>query len=96
MPIPKIPGHTCPLIDNVQQAIERAFAIAYRAEDSPDIETFIVAMREIQWELRGLADKLEPIRDANLALRNAAEYWQEEAEKLASKAIREATGGNEE
>lgn len=41
------------------------------------------AMKEIRWELSGEADKLEPIRDANLALRNAAEYWQEEAEKLA-------------
>lgn len=83
MPVPKIPGHTCPLIDKVQQVIERAFKIADRAEDSTDLETLISAMKEIRWELNGEADKLEPIRDANLALRNAAEYWQEEAEKLA-------------
>lgn len=83
MPAPKIPGHTCPLIDKVQQAIERAFKIADRAEDSTDLETLISAMKEIRWELNGEADKLETIRDANLALRDAAEYWQEEAEKLA-------------
>ena len=80
---PKIPGHTCPLIDKVQQAIERAFKIADRAEDSTDLETLITAIKDIRWELSGEAEKLEPIRDANLALRNAAEYWQEEAEKLA-------------
>ena len=83
MTVPKIPGHTCLLIDTVQQAIERAFKIADRAEDSTDLETLIDAMKEIRWQLNGEADKLEPIRDANLALRNAAEYWQEEAEKLA-------------
>lgn len=83
MAAPKIPGHTCPLIDKVQQAIERAFRISDSATDSTDLETLITAMKEIRWELNGEADKLEPIRDANLALRNAAEYWQEEAEKLA-------------
>ena len=82
-PKPEIPDHTCPLIDKVQQSIERAFKIADRAEDSTDLETLIAAMEEIRRELNGEAGNLEPIRAANLALRNAAEYWEKEAEKLA-------------
>ena len=81
MSAPRIPGHTCPLIDKVQEAIERAFKIADRAEGGSDLAELQTALKEIRWELSGEADKLEPIRDANLALRNAAEYWQSEAEK---------------
>lgn len=82
MPAPKIPGHTCPLIDKIQGAIDRAFRIADDA-DSDDFQELKTLLRDIRNELRGESDKLEAIRDANLALRNAAEYWQEEAEKLA-------------
>lgn len=83
MPPPKIPGHTCPKIDRLKKTIEMVFKIADRAEDSDDLDELKAAMHEIRFHLNGEADKLEPIRDANLALRNAAEYWQEEAEKLA-------------
>ena len=82
MPAPKIPGHTCPLIDKIQGAIDRAFRIADDA-DSEDAEELRTFLRDIRDELLGESDKLEAIRDANLALRNAAEYWQQEAEKLA-------------
>ena len=82
MPAPKIPYHTCPLIDKIQGAIDRAFRIADDA-DSEDAQELRTLLRDIRHELLGESGKLEAIRDANLALRNAAEYWQEEAEKLA-------------
>lgn len=82
MAAPKIPGHTCPLIDKIQGAIDRAFKIADDAE-SEDAQELRTLLRDIRHELLGESDKLEALRDANLALRNAAEYWQEEAEKLA-------------
>ena len=82
MPAPRIPGHTCPLIDKLKGAIDRAFSIA-DAADSADAQELRALVRDIRHELLGESDKLESIRDANLALRNAAEYWQKEAEKLA-------------
>ena len=82
MPVPKIPGYTCPMIDKLQGAIDRAFRMADDA-NSEDAEVLRTLLRDIRHELLGESDKLEVIRDANLALRNAAEYWQEEAEKLA-------------
>jgi hypothetical protein len=82
MTAPKIPGHTCPLIDKIQGAIDRAFRIADNA-DSNDTQELRTLLRDIRHELLGESDRLEIIREANLALRNAAEYWQEEAEKPA-------------
>lgn len=79
---PRIPGHTCPLIDDVKDIIEMVFKIADRAEDGDDFSEMRGAMHEIRFHLSGTADKLEPIRAANLALRTAAEYWQEECEEL--------------
>jgi len=83
MSAPKLPGHTCPLIDKIQQAIDRAFTLADRIIGSDDLAELQAAIKDIRWELNGESDKLEQIRDANLTLRNAAEYWKEEAEKLA-------------
>lgn len=82
MPVPKIPDYTCPMIDKLQGAIDRAFRMADDA-NSEDAEVLRTLLRDIRHELLGESDKLEAIRDANIALRNAAEYWQEEAEKLA-------------
>jgi len=80
---PRIPKHTCPLIDEVIDIIEEAFKIADKAEDSDEPEDWKQALHDIRHRLSGEAKKLEPIRDANLALRNAAEYWREKAEELA-------------
>lgn len=83
MNAPRIPSYTCPLIDEVIDIIEAAFNIADKAEDSDEPEDWKQALHDIRYRLSGEAKKLEPIRAANLALRNAAEYWREEAEKLA-------------
>jgi len=80
---PRMPNHTCPLIDEVIDIINEAFNIADKAEDSDEPEDWKQALHDIRHRLSGEAEKLEPIRAANLALRKAAEYWQEEAEKLA-------------
>jgi CO dehydrogenase/acetyl-CoA synthase beta subunit len=80
---PLIPGYTCPLIDRVKGAIDQAYRIADNS-DSDDVAELKMFLREIRHELLGESDKLEAIRDANLALRNAAEYWKEEANLLAS------------
>ena len=76
-----MPGHTCPLIDKLKRQIEAAFDLADNA-DSDDIAELKTILRDIRHELRGEADALETLRDANLALRNCAEYWEEKAEDL--------------
>jgi len=83
MNAPKIPGHTCPTIDKVIQVIDKAFNIADEYKSSDDVESLKTALRDIRHELYGESDFLEKIRAANLALRNAVEYWEAEAEKLA-------------
>ena len=79
---PILPKHTCPLIDQIQKAIDKAYDIANRVEGSDEVDELNRAVSYIQQELYRLSEDLEPIRDANLALRNAAEYWQNEAENL--------------
>ena len=85
MTAPKMPGHTCPMIDKLKRSIEEA----YRLADTPKGETVEELMRllsDIAHELYREADALETLRDANLSLRNAAEYWEQEAERLESEA----------
>lgn len=82
MSTPPIPKHTCPLIDEVIDIIDRAFETADKAEDSDNLEDCLAALHDIRHILVDESRKLEPIRDANLALRTAAEYWQEKAEEL--------------
>lgn len=79
---PILPKHTCPLIDQIQKATDKAYDIANRVEGSDEVDELNRAVSYIQQELYRLSEDLEPIRDANLALRNAAEYWQNEAENL--------------
>ena len=81
MSAPKIPGHTCPLIDRIQAAIEQALKIA-DTFDAESVDEYKEALRDIRHELNGESDALEAVRSANLALRTAAEYWQEKAEEL--------------
>ena len=82
MPNPILPPYTCPLIDKVQGAIDRAYKIA---DDtlSTDPAVLTQALRDIRNELRGESDRLERIREANLGLRNCAEHWEAKAEALA-------------
>lgn len=82
MGAPKIPDHTCPLIDTVISVINRSFKVADEAYGNEDLIYLQEAIREIRYILRGECDTLETIRAANLALRNAAEYWQGESERL--------------
>jgi hypothetical protein len=78
---PKIPAHTCSMIDNLKNAIESAHELADDHKENT-LEGALDLLRNIARELRGEADKLETLRDANLALRNAAEYWAEKASEL--------------
>lgn len=84
MSAPRIPGHTCPKIDKVIQTMDNAFAIADKVEGSDNLEDLQHAISQIRYCLVGESDNLEPIRAANLALRNAAEYWEKEAERLSA------------
>ena len=81
MSAPKIPGHTCPKIDKLKGAIDRSYKIADQC-DSDDVETLKAALKDIRYELHGESDALEVLRDANLALRTAAEYWEEKFSEL--------------
>lgn len=80
MTAPRMPGHTCPMIDKLKRRIEAAYKAASKGADTEDELRTVLA--EVAHELHGEADALEDIRDANLGLRNCAEYWQAEAERL--------------
>lgn len=82
MTAPKMPGHTCPMIDRLKARIEEAYKMADDSSQEDDEDELRLYLRDIAHELRGEADALEDIRDANLSLRNCAEYWQAEAERL--------------
>lgn len=62
MPVPKIPGYTCPMIDKLQGAIDRAFRMTDDA-NSEDAEVLRTLLRDIRHELLGESDKLEVIHD---------------------------------
>jgi ribosomal protein S7 len=89
---PKMPPQTCPMIDDVIKIIDAAYQIVEDTSGSDDIEELQTAIREASHQLRGESARMEPIRDANLALRNAAEYWREkfEAQEEVLRVIREA------
>lgn len=82
MSAPRIPGHTCPTIDKLKRRIESAYKSASRVSDSASEDELRAILSDIAHELNGEADVLEDIRAANLALRNCAEYWQNEAEAM--------------
>ena len=81
MSAPRIPKHTCPMIDKLKARIQYAHKLASQSDES-DVESLKSIISDIAHELDGEADALEDIRDANLQLRNCAEYWQAEAESL--------------
>lgn len=78
----KLPPNTCPMIDRVKKALEEAYSLAYSECDDEDVEDLQSTLRRIEHILQGEADILEDIRDANSALRQAAEYYRDEAEKV--------------
>lgn len=82
MGAPRIPGHTCPAIDRLKRAITTAHSLSTATEDLNEAE-LRSRISEIEHELRGEAGALEDLREANLALRTAAEYWQIEVENKA-------------
>lgn len=84
MAAPRMPGHTCPMIDKLKLRIENAYKMAESIDESADQEALRSLLSDIAHELNGEADVLEDIREANLGLRNCAEYWMSEAERLES------------
>lgn len=81
MSAPKMPGHTCRAIDKLKDRIEAAHKMADDPPETGGEDALRDHLRCIAHELKGEADSLEDLRDANLALRTCAEYWQAEAER---------------
>lgn len=79
-----MPGHTCPMIDKLKTRIETAHSLAEQGCGTDRLDVLLNIIREVEYELRGEVGALEDIRDANLGLRNCAEYWREEAERLSA------------
>jgi len=71
------------MIDTLKRRIKEAHRLADASEKNSDDELRSV-LGDIAHELHGEVDALEDIRSANLALRNAAEYWEEKAKQLES------------
>lgn len=80
MSAPRMPGHTCPLIDKLKKRIENAFDFADKARSNLDKDDLLKLLDDIRHELHSEADEFEKLREANLALRNCAEYWEAKAE----------------
>jgi len=83
MAIPKLPKHTCPMIDKLKGAIERAFSLS-DGEYPDDEESLKSLLRDIRYELSGGADALEDIRSANAQLRECAEGYMHRCDELES------------
>jgi hypothetical protein len=82
MSAPKMPRHTCPTIDKLKARIEAAYKMADEVKPEDNEEVLRILLRDVARELCGEAGVLEDLRDANLGLRNCAEYWMAEAERL--------------
>lgn len=81
---PTMPGYTCPVIDKIKRAIESAYELADADRSNDKEDDLRQRLRDIAHELRGEDDALEKVRDANSQLRTCAEYWEAEANRLAS------------
>lgn len=81
MSAPKMPGHTCPMIDKLKRRIVDAYKMADDPPKHASEDELRLLLRDIAHELRGEEEVLEDLRDANLALRTCAKYWQAEAER---------------
>lgn len=87
--IQKPPENTCPDIDKIIKAINKAYDIANQAErechrvgdECGPADIF----DDIQYELSGLEDELEKLRKANENLRTWGQHWKNLAKELLSK-----------
>lgn len=84
MNAPRMPPHTCRTIDKLKSRLEEAYSLAQQGCETDRLDILLNIIREIEYSLRGEIGALEDLRDANLALRTCAEYWQEQAEELQS------------
>lgn len=81
--LPKMPGHTCPLIDKVIEFITDAEAYTEDNDfGSAKIEDLQALYDHIASEGYSIKAVLEEIRQANSDLRELAEHYNDEAEKL--------------
>lgn len=78
---PKMPGWTCPIIDQLKSSITESLELTNGAEDM-DIDDLRGIIEDIRHKLSDGGDILEDIRTANSRLRDCAEYWQEKAKEL--------------
>lgn len=83
---PGIPPETCPLIDEVQDAIRTVTNTRgqrWRARRRPKFDTVEEMAEWVEVELYAVCDQLEKIRDANSALRDLGILWYRKALELA-------------
>lgn len=84
--LPRMPGYTCPLIDKVIEFINDAEAYTENNDfGSTKIEDLQGLYDHVASEGYGIKAVLEEIREANSNLRELAEHYEEEAEKLDEK-----------
>lgn len=81
MSAPKPPRFTCPTIDRLKRRIKQAYVTA-TTSSSDDPEDLKQALKDIAYELRGEAEVLEDIREANTQLRACYEHWEAVADEL--------------
>lgn len=86
MGLPKVPGHTCPLIDKVIEFITDAEAYTEGNDfGATKIEDLSALYDHIADEGEETKNTLEEIRSANSDLRTLAEHYEYEAEQLQNK-----------
>lgn len=80
MSAPRMPGHTCPMIDKLKCRIEDAYDLADKPA-SDDVNSLKGILREIRHELHGEADGLRLQMEAAIASRSPEQVAHMEAER---------------
>jgi hypothetical protein len=87
--IRKPPENTCPDIDSIIKAINKVYNIAYRSKcecrEIGDGCGHEDKFYDIQYELTGLENELEKLREANANLRTWGQDWKNLAKQLLNK-----------
>lgn len=77
----QLPKPTCPRIDDAIQDLAGAKKVVGRADRYDDVIAFSL---DVGYELLGIEDKLEELRQSNDTLRDISQRWRDLAESLLS------------
>ena len=77
----EIPGATCPDIDRVIKDVDSAMSLikTLKKDDNKDVADYA---SDAYYDLSGVEDELEKLRESNSQLRSLGEFWYEKCKEL--------------